>query len=197
MPALPRLTPSLQLTLILAITLLLLGVLPSWSEPLLEFNRAAIDDGQWWRLLTGQWVHYGAYHLAMNLGAFVLCGYILFRDASLKHYATLLLLCLLGVGLGLFFFSPELDYYAGLSGALHGLLVGGILLTFREMPWMNGAALLVVAAKIVQEQWPGFDTSHPLLPVPVAVDAHLYGALVGLVWGVAFVVLGAWRSRHV
>ncbi len=166
--------------------MILLGALQSVTEPALEYHREAILNGEYWRLFTGQWIHYGRYHLAMNLGALMLCGWILFQDIPLKHYSLLLLACLAGVSGGLLAFSPSLDYYAGLSGALHGLLVAGVIITCRQTPWMSALALMVVTYKIVQEQWPGYDTSHPLLPVPVAVDAHLYGALTGLIWGLGF-----------
>lgn len=183
--ALPHLTPSLKITLALAVVMVLLGALQAWAEPRLEFNRTAIEQGQWWRLLTSHWLHYGRYHLALNLGAFVLVVYILFQKLPWQHYLALLSACMLGVGLGIYGFSPQMAFYTGLSGVLHGLLVAGVLLTFRDMPLMNSLALVVVTAKIVQEQWPGFDATHPLLPVPIAVDAHLYGALAGLVWGLA------------
>lgn len=186
-------SPSFQLTLALAGLMLILGLTQTWTEPLLEFNRALISQGQWWRLVTGQWVHYGLYHLAMNLVAFLLCGYILLRSLPLLRYSLLLLACLLGVGLGLFFLG-ELEYYAGLSGALHGLLVAGIVRGFREMPWFSLLALGIIVVKIAQEQAAGFDASHPLLPVPVAVDAHLYGATIGGLWGIGTMIYYSLRK---
>ena len=168
---------SLKLTLSLTLMTLLLAGIQGWSEPWLEFNREAIDRGQWWRLITGHWVHYGFYHLLMNSAALLLCGYVLLIDLKPGHYTALLLTCLLSVGLGLYWGNPQMGYYAGLSGVLHGLLVAGLFLSLYQAPRLYGLALLVVAIKILREQWPGFDT------VPVAVNAHLYGALTGLAWG--------------
>lgn len=176
-------TPSFQLTLILVGLMLAIGLAQPWTEPLLEFNRTAIADGQWWRLLGGQWVHYGFYHLAMNSAALALCGYVLLRQLALPYYLLLLLCCLITVGLGLYWLNPKLEYYAGLSGALHGLLVAGLFDHLKQKSWVSVAALILVALKLIQEQSANFDASHPLLPVPVAVDAHLYGALAGLIWG--------------
>lgn len=188
-------TPSFQLTLILAGLMLALGLAQPWTQPLLEFNRGAIANGQWWRLLSGQWIHYGVYHLAMNSAAFALCGYVLLRHFALPQYLLLLLCCLIAVGLGLYWFNPQLQYYAGLSGALHGLLVAGLFEQLRQKSWISLAALILVALKLVQEQSASFDASHPLLPVPVAVDAHLYGALAGFAWGLAFWLLRRARSK--
>lgn len=178
-----QITPSLWLTLGLSVFILLLGLLPSVTEPLLQFDRARIGTGEWWRLVSGHFVHYGFYHLLMNIAALLLCGYVLLRDLSLGTYACLLLASALGVGVGLLTMSHQLDFYTGLSGILHSLIVTGLLLGLREMPAFNGVALLLVTGKIIHEQSSGFDTSHALLPVPIAVDAHAYGALTGLVFG--------------
>jgi len=186
------LSGSLTFTLSLTLVTLLLAAVQGWSEPWLEFNRSAIDQGQWWRLVTGHWVHYGVYHLLMNSAALLLCGYVLLIDLKPGHYVALLLTCLLSVGLGLYWGNPQLGYYAGLSGVLHGLLVAGLLLGLHQAPRLYALALLVVAVKIVREQWPGFDTTHVLLPVPVAVDAHLYGAATGLLWGLAVLLRRRW-----
>lgn len=191
-----RLTPTLWLTLALSLVMIGLGAAQGVTETLFEINReAVISGGQYWRILTGHWVHYGPYHLAMNLGAFMLCAWILFPAFPLHHYAALLTACLLGVGLGVVWFSPGLDYYAGLSGVLHGLLAAGLVLTFSQTPRLNALALAVLAFKIGREQWPGYDTAHALLPVPVAVDAHLYGVVTGLVWGLAVLVWRFHKSR--
>ncbi len=181
-------TPSVQLTLMFAGLMLVLGLAHPWTEPLLEFNRSAIANGQWWRLLSGQWIHYGFYHLAMNTAAFALCGYVLLRQLALPYFLLLLLSCLITVGLGLYWFNPKLEYYAGLSGALHGLLVAGLFEHLKQKSWISIAALILVALKLIQEQSASFDANHPLLPVPVAVDAHMYGAVAGLLWGLIWLL---------
>jgi rhomboid family GlyGly-CTERM serine protease len=162
---------------------LLLGVFPAWATPLLELNRDAVGAGEWWRLLTGHLVHYGLYHLAMNLLALALIGYVFLRRLNAVVYLGLLLVCSLVVSLGLLLGTPELHYYAGFSGVLHGLLLAGLLLTLRETPVFNTGAMAVILFKLWREQQPDFDTTHALLPVDIAVDAHLYGALAGLVYG--------------
>jgi hypothetical protein len=59
----------------------------------------------------------------------------------------------------------------------------------------NCAALLVVLIKLWNEQRPGFDTSHELLPVPVAVDAHFYGALAGLTYGMLLLLMQSFERN--
>lgn len=184
-----QITPSLWLTLSLSAVILVLGGFAAATEPALQFDRTLIAANQWWRLFSGQFIHYGIYHLLMNVAALLLVGFILLRNINLLFYCELLAITLTAVGLGLYVNNPELSYYAGLSGVLHGLIVAGLLLTLVETPIFNGLALVAVAGKILQEQSASFDVNHPLLPVPVAVDAHVYGALAGLVFGCVILAL--------
>src|SRR5690606_4917692 len=117
---------------------------------------------------------------AMNIVALLLCGFLLLQHLTPMRYAGLLITCLGGVGFGLYYGNPDLQFYAGFSGVLHGFIVAGLILNWREAPWIYGVASLALLVKLCNEQSAGFDTSHPLLPVPVAVDAHLYGTLSGL-----------------
>ncbi|WP_111641141.1 rhombosortase [Marinimicrobium alkaliphilum] len=188
MTATPILTPSVKLTLLFAAVALLLAALPGWSEPALEYNREAIASGQWWRLLTGHFVHYGLYHLGMNVLALIAIGWVLLKELPVKGFVILWLACSVAVSTGLLWRNPEMLYYAGLSGVLHGLLVAGLVFSLPQTPLFNAAALGIAAVKIGREQLPGFDASHELLPVPVAVDAHLFGALAGLAWGLAWLI---------
>lgn len=188
------LSPSLCFTLLLGSLLLALGLFAPITEPLLQFDRASITQGHWWRLFTSQLIHYGIYHLAMNLVALLLCGYLLLQQLTPMRYAGLLTTCLGGVGFGLYYGNPDLQFYAGFSGVLHGFIVAGLILNWRETPWIYALASLALLAKLFNEQSAGFDTGHPLLPVPVAVDAHLYGTLSGLIFTV--IILTAPKFRR-
>jgi len=125
----------------------------------------------------------------MNAVALIIINTAFWRESSVKAWLTTLLICLLSIGCGLLIFDSQLFYYAGFSGVLHGLLVTGLLMTWAQTPIINSLALLVVAGKVVYEQSAWFDPHHALLPVPVAADAHLWGALAGLITGAALLFL--------
>src|SRR5690554_2105986 len=190
-----NLSSSFWFTLLLGSLLLALGLFPHITEPLMQFDRSLINQGQWWRLFTSQLVHYGYYHLAMNIIALLLCGTLLLRQLTLARYTVLLIVCLSGVGLGLYYGDTDLHFYAGFSGALHGFIFAGLILNWREAPWFYALAGLVVLAKLLNEQGPDFDPNHPLLPVPVAVDAHLYGTLSGLFFVIIILAISLRRRR--
>lgn len=143
-----------------------------------------IDQGEMWRLLTGNLVHFGWAHTLMNVAALVLCTLAFFTDVSLKKFSLLLLWCGANVGVGIYFFNPEYSPYAGLSGAIHGLIVAGLLQTRVYPVWIRVVALVLVTAKLVQENSAGYEATdlQQLIPAAVAVESHLYGAIAGIVF---------------
>ncbi len=146
----------------------------------LQWQREALADGQYWRLLTAHLVHLDAFHLLLNLFGLLLICELLWDDMVLDHAFTLLLASALGVSLLLWINQPQLCWYAGMSGVLHGLWAGcaGTALLRKKDPFYLGA-LLLLAAKLAYQSnnQIGSMTGMPVVPV-----AHLYGALSGLVW---------------
>lgn len=193
-----RLTSSLLLTLLLGSTLVLFAVLPANLTDAMQFDRNQMNQHQWWRLLTGQLVHYGIYHLLMNLAALLVCGYAFLDELKADLYAGLLIVVGLCVGFGIYWGNPELEYYRGLSGVLHGLIVFGLLVTAKQTPWINASGFVLVCAKLWHEQQGDYEATNlqQLMPVPVAVDAHLYGAIGGLLCALAYLAIHSARQRH-
>jgi len=124
----------------------------SGLTPLLRFDRSAIVAGEWWRLVTGNLVHLGWVHFALN-AAGLLLGWLLFsRYLRLRTWGVALLWCCTAVGGGLLLFSPSTSWYDGLSGALHGLFAIGALRSPRRE---ERAFVLLIIAKVGWEQWRG------------------------------------------
>jgi rhomboid family GlyGly-CTERM serine protease len=173
----------------LAITLigLSLSLFPEPFSELLQYHRVAINSGEWWRLLSAHLVHLGWGHLLMNMIGFWLIWHLFVSDRSPCWCLHILLPLMLGTSAGLWFFSPELSWYRGLSGALHGLLCWALLSRIGSEPVVSTSLLIVLAAKLAWEQWLGsIPGSESLASGPVAVDSHLYGAVSGVVlWGIA------------
>ncbi len=169
------------------------------SAELLAFNRSAINRGEIWRLVTGNFVHFTQYHSLMNALGLTACAYFLFSTQPLHRWWLCFAVVLLGVGLGLYWLTPELEEYRGMSGAVYGVLAAGAVLNFSSNPVIYGVTLLLLAFKTVNEQLPSFDTEYLLtqIGVPVAVDAHLFGTVGGLVVA-GLLLLGArWPARRI
>ena len=179
-----HLTSSIYLSLGLATLMLFFSALQNAIFPALVLERNEVFSGEYWRLLTGNFVHFGWAHTLMNVTAFLLCSIALLDKLSIAKYCALLIWCCLIVGGGIFHLNLEYGTYAGLSGAIHGLIVAGLLLSKQHSLWIRVIALGLLVAKLMQEQSPNYTATdlQTLVPVPVAVDAHLYGAIAGLVF---------------
>ena len=147
--------------------------------PYLRFQREAVLEWELWRLLSCHVIHLGWVHALMNLlAAWLIVG--LFQKPPLG-WSLAAIACGLGCSLGLLIFEPELAWYVGFSGVLHGLVIVGLFgETWSSTSWLIFGAVVV---KIATEQITGGSlTSQFLIGGPVAVDAHLWGAIAGLGW---------------
>ena len=146
----------------------------------LEYRRAAVLQGQVWRLVTGNLVHLGWVHLVRDLAGLFLI-WALTVD-SLGEQACLWVRCASGlaVGAGLLLFSPASAWYVGISGALFGLFCAGALCQLRQRPLFAGAMLLGMAAILAWTLYAGALPGETAgLGGAVVAQAHLYGALGG------------------
>lgn len=154
------------------------------TRELLRYDRSAILHGEVWRLVTGNFVHLGAGHLAEDMAGALLL-WLLFADVFPGWRTPAVVLAgSLAVGLGLLVGDPGLEWYVGISGALDTLWAAGALGLIRRQDrfgWVLAGFLLV---KLTYEQIFG---ALPFSTVtsggPVIVDAHLYGALAGALIG--------------
>lgn len=140
-----------------------------------------IREGQVWRLVSGHLVHLSWSHYLMNGLAFLMiCGlYAPWLTAS--TLARWMLVTALAVGFGLMWFEPQLGWYVGLSGVLHGLLVAGSLREALRREALGVLVLLAVGLKLAWEQTYGpMPGSESAAGGAVIVNAHLYGAFGGL-----------------
>lgn len=153
----------------------------------LRYERAALSNGELWRLWTAHLVHLNLGHTLLNAAGLV--GVMLVVGEHLRVRAWLVGLVVTApvVTAALWLFNPALPWYVGLSGMLHGLIVTGALagLMAHGSGWsMNLTVLLVVGAKLMWEQLVGaMPGSIVMSGGRVIVDAHLFGAATGVFWG--------------
>ena len=168
--------------LIFLIVLILLQLLPESLRSLLEFHRA--EPAQLWRALTGHLLHSNHWHLLMNLVALLLMLVLHQHYYSLRSFALVFVSGCVGISLLLYLYSPDIQIYVGLSGWLHCFITVGALLDIKHKMHSGWLILLGVVAKVAYEQWQGPDTElAALIEAHVAIDAHLYGVICGLVLG--------------
>lgn len=155
-----------------------------WTDPL-RYERDLIVQGQSWRLLTGHFVHLGWRHWWLNVAGLALIVALFVESMRPARVTACMLFSALVVGAGLFVLSPAVGWYVGLSGALHGLFVVGLLAHWRTQPGLSWLILALFVGKLAYECLHGpLPGSEATAGGPVVVAAHSYGAVGGvLFWG--------------
>lgn len=153
----------------------------------LRYDRAAISGGETWRLFSGHFVHLGWSHLLLNGAGLLLIAYLVGAHFAWRQWVAVSILTIAGMDLGFWYLQPQLSWYVGLSGLLHGLLAAGTVsgIRHRQVEFSIIAAFLL--GKLVYEQLfgalPGSEASSG---GNVVVAAHLYGTLGGALAGLLF-----------
>jgi rhomboid family GlyGly-CTERM serine protease len=163
---------------------LLLGLGGTPLRAALAWDRGAIAEGEFWRLVSGHFVHLGWSHLLLNLAGLALVAWLVGKRFSAVRWALIAACSIAAIDIGFALIQVELDRYVGLSGLLYGLLVAGLLagVLQRDREAIILAAFIV--AKIAWEQLAGpMPGSEMTTGGRVIVEAHLYGALGGLLGG--------------
>ena len=167
---------------------LLLGLGGETVRVALRYDSVAIAGGEWWRLLTGNLVHLGWWHLFLNeVGLLVL---VLLCPESLSWSVWVRRLVLLGLGmsLGLYWFVPGAHWYVGMSGVIHGLFLLGLgRQVLRDRDLIAAGCIAYLVGKIAWEMVSGVPVSdEQAIGGKVLVESHLYGTLSALLYGLIF-----------
>ena len=146
----------------------------------LRYERVAIAAGEWWRLFTAHFVHIDLEHALLNILGVVLMWAIFARDLTPRQWLIVATVVLLTIDAGLWFRDKNVDWYVGASGALHGFMAAGTYAHVRRGDLDGWILVLFIVLKL------GYEQLHGVLPfaesgMPVVLNAHLYGAIGGLI----------------
>ncbi len=148
---------------------------------------AVILDGQWYRLLTVAFLHFGLPHLINNLLLLVCLGSYLERAYGKVRFAILYLVCAIGANFVSLIHMVRTENYAvsaGASGVVFGM-IGALLFYvisqkghYRELPLRRLLIMLVLCLYF------GFASGG-------LVDnaAHVGGLIIGFVIGAIYFLL--------
>lgn len=165
------------------------GAIAAWLLPGLGaewvYDRAAIGDGQLWRLATGHLVHFSTPHFAANLIVLLPAGWLLERNAGRGNTLVVYACAMPLIGLLLWVFDPHLAEFGGLSGLVFALLtllaLQGIAASGRQRA--VGTLLLAgLLAKLVAELGWGWNPGvlAPDTGVTAAPWSHAAGMAVAV-----------------
>ena len=137
-----------------------------------------VAEGEWWRLLTAAFLHYGPIHLGLNMLVLWFIGPAL--EEYLRHgrYALLYLVSGLAGSAGALIVSSGAPT-VGASGAIFGIMGAALFLEWRKIYVFGGQALgLVVFNLAISFVIPG-----------ISIGGHIGGLIGGALAAFAFTTL--------
>ncbi len=179
--------------LALAAFALVLQLNRGWRD-IFIYDRGLVGSGEFWRLWTGHFVHFGWPHFIADAGLFLILGRLLEREHPVALRLTTVLMPLMISG-AIYFFDPGLVRYAGLSAVNLGLLLFYAAQGWQraKVDWFWPSILAIYVGEVVYEATLKDGHGGGLIKfddptIHVATSAHIAGGVYGL--GLWFVL---WR----
>ncbi|MGN0142905.1 MAG: rhomboid family intramembrane serine protease [Roseburia sp.] len=135
-------------------------------------------NGQWWRILTAMFIHFGAAHLLNNMVIFCCVGARLERTVGHIRFLFIYLLSGIGGGLLSFYMMVRTGDYAvsaGASGAVFGVIGGLLWAVIFHRGHLEGLTTRGMVLMVALSLYYGFST--------IGVDnwCHVGGIVTGFV----------------
>ena len=183
----PAASWAIPAVIILLSVLVMVG--GSTASEWLRYDRVWIGQGELWRLVSGHVTHLGWSHLALNSIGLLLVWFLVGGAQEIQDWILVIAISIAAIDIGFWLLSPELVWYVGMSGLLHGILAAGLIPRMRQMQPETAVLLALLVAKITWEQLSGpLPGSESTSGGPVVVDAHLYGAIGGVLGAAAVII---------
>ena len=142
-----------------------------------------VADGEWWRLLTAAFLHYGPLHLALNMLVLYLFGPALEGVLGSIRFLLLYLAAGLAGSAGALLMEPD-AVTVGASGAIYGLF-GAMLVLERQGTYVFGGSVIPLLV---------INLAITFLIPGISIGGHLGGLAGG---ALAILVLSRFGQRRV
>jgi membrane associated rhomboid family serine protease len=136
---------------------------------------AGVANGEWWRLITAAFLHYGPVHLGLNMLSLYFVGSILEQIIGRWRYLLLYFVSGLAGSAGALVVTPN-SPTAGASGAIFGVLGALFILERRGNIATGGQVLGLIVLNLV------FTFAIP----GISIGGHVGGLIAGLLLMLAF-----------
>jgi membrane associated rhomboid family serine protease len=132
--------------------------------------RAAAANGEWWRVVTGGFLHIGFIHIAVNMLSLWMLGRDLERVLGRVRFAAVYFLSLIGGSIAVMLFASPDTGAAGASTALYGLM-GCYLVAVVRLKLNPRPILITLAVNVfITFSLPG-----------ISIQGHFGGLVVGAI----------------
>lgn len=177
-----------------AIIMIVMMCLQFVGPELFRYEMDSISRFEYWRLLTGHWVHANWAHFFLNMAGLMLCFALTQISWNTGQWIYRILLLSSGISLGFYLLQPDIGWYVGFSGVLFGLYILAAVASLARQFVMSMILVGFIVLKVGLEQWSSVKiTSSELIGVPVLVDAHLYGVVMAVI---IVVIQLMWKLLH-
>jgi membrane associated rhomboid family serine protease len=134
----------------------------------------AIDGGEWWRIVTGGFLHSGLLHLGLNVFAVWILGNLLEPAIGTPRFLGVYFVSLLAGSFGALLLDPNQNTI-GASGAIFGLMAASFIIAHRRgMGTLSREIGLFVVLNLV------FTVTVPGISIGGHLGGLVGGALAGL-----------------
>jgi membrane associated rhomboid family serine protease len=134
-------------------------------------NGPLVADGDWWRIITSGFMHYGFLHLLFNMYALYILGTMLEPAIGRVRFGLIYLVSLIAGSIGALILSPN-ALTAGASGAVFGLM-GAAVVVMRHRginPMESGIVI-----------WLGLNLAITFTASNISVGGHIGGLIGGAI----------------
>lgn len=141
---------------------------------------AVLMDGQWYRLLTSAFLHFGFHHLVNNMVMLVCLGSYLERALGKVKYIIFYFVAAVGsslVSLGIMLYTGNIAVSAGASGAIFGIIGALLYMLIRNRGRFADLTMVRFLLMIGLSLYYGFSSTG------VDNAAHVGGLVIGFVSG--------------
>ena len=141
----------------------------SWRQVDLGLTEDFLADGQWYRLVSSGFLHFGVFHLLMNMVLLFQLGNMLEPALGHLRFGLTYLAALLGGSAGAMVLQPS-GLHGGASGAVFGLMAAAAVgLQQRGVnPFRTGIGTILALNLLITFTIPG-----------ISIGGHLGGAVAG------------------
>jgi membrane associated rhomboid family serine protease len=108
-----------------------------------------VANGDWWRLFTSMFLHYGPIHLALNMFALWFFGGAVEQVLGRGRYLLLYLVSGLAGSAGALLLSQPNSITVGASGAIFGILGAALVLERQRTYVLGGGAVGIIVINLV------------------------------------------------
>ncbi|MET8548538.1 rhomboid family intramembrane serine protease [Micromonospora zamorensis] len=139
-----------------------------------DYTLGGIAEGQWYRLVTAMFLHYGVLHLLLNMWALWVLGRSLEANLGRVRFAALYLIAGLGGNVAAYLFSSPRAATVGASTAVFGLFAALIIIE-RKLGRDISRIIPILVINLV------FTLAVPGISIPGHLGGLVVGALMALV----------------